>query len=258
MKILFLGDIFGDAGREAVKQLVPRVKSEHRVDFVVANCENSSGGLGVTPKIAEELFAIPIDVLTSGNHIFHHKEILPYLHQNQKILRPANFLPQSPGRGAWVGEVYAGVRLGVLNLIGQVFMPGPYNSPFEAAERELDRMKADIILVDMHAEASSEKMAMGRYLDGRVSAVVGTHTHVPTADERIFPGGTAYLTDLGMTGPYDSIIGMRKEEVIQKYVKGIQEKYKPATGEATLSGAVLDIEESTGKARTIQRVHLKL
>src|SRR4030095_1937733 len=204
MKILFLGDIFGDAGVEAVRHLVPRVKTEHRVDFVVANCENSAGGMGVTPKIAEELFATPINVLTSGNHIFHHKEILPYLQQNFKILRPANFLPQAPGRGSWVGEVYAGVRVGVLNLIGQVFRPGTYNSPFEAAERELDKMKADLILVDMHAEASSEKMAIARYLDGRVSAVLGTHTHVPTADERIFPGGTAYLTDAGMTGAYDS------------------------------------------------------
>lgn len=260
MKILFIGDIFGEAGREAVKRCVPRLRSSLGLDLVIGNCENIAAGMGVTPRLAEELFAASVDVLTSGNHIYHHKEIISYLEQNPKILRPANFFAKAPGRGSWIGEVYAGVKVAVINLIGQVFMPGPYNSPFVQVDQELENLKgdADLIIVDMHAEASSEKMAMGRYLDGKVSAVLGTHTHVPTADETVLPGGTAYITDVGMTGPHDSIIGMRKEEILQKYTMGIPQKYQPASGDARLSGVVLDIEESTGKTRSIQRVQEKL
>jgi hypothetical protein len=259
MKILFLGDIFGEAGREAVKQLVPKLRSSLGLDFVIGNCENIAAGMGVTPKLANELLAVPIEVLTSGNHIYHHKEIIPFLENNARLLRPANFLPKSPGRGTWAGEVYAGVRLAVINLIGQVFMPGPYNSPFAQVDQELEKLKgnADIIVVDMHGEASSEKMAMGIYLDGRVAAVLGTHTHIPTADETLLPKGTAYITDVGMCGPFRSIIGMRQEEVLQKYVTGVSNKYQPAKDDARLSGVVMDIEESTGKARTIRRIQEK-
>jgi metallophosphoesterase (TIGR00282 family) len=259
MKILFLGDIFGDAGCEAVKKLVPKVRTEQHIDFVIGNCENAVKGMGITPKVAEDFFAIPLHVLTSGNHIYHHKEIVDYIVRTPKLLRPANYIGAAPGRGLWMGEVYSGVKVAVLNLIGQVFM-GPANSPFEAADRELEKVKgeADIVIVDMHGEATSEKTAIAHYLDGRVSAVLGTHTHIPTADERILPKGTAFVSDVGMCGPYDSIIGMQKEIVVQKYVTGVPEKYRPATGDGRLSGAILDIEESTGKARSIQRIQEKL
>ncbi len=255
MKILFLGDIFGDAGLLAVKKLVPPLCAEQKIDLVVANCENAVGGLGITPKVAEELFSLPIHVLTSGNHLFHYKEILDYLPRQPKLLRPANYLSVCPGAGSWSGEIYAGIRVGVINLIGQVYM-APANNPFEAVERELEKIRygSDLILVDMHAEASSEKIAMGWFLDGRVAAVVGTHTHVQTADERILPQGTAYITDLGMTGPYDSVIGMNREEAVVKFKTGIQNRLRPATGDVRLSGVILDIEESTGKARSIQRI----
>ncbi|MFO1520369.1 MAG: TIGR00282 family metallophosphoesterase [bacterium] len=259
MKILFLGDIFGDAGREAVRRLVPKVRQEHNIDFVIGNCENAVNGMGITPKVAEEFFAVPLNVLTSGNHIFHHKDIQDYIAKTPKLLRPANYLASMPGKGVWMGEVYAGVKLAVINLIGQVFM-GAANNPFEAADRELKNVEgeADIILVDMHGEATSEKTAMAHYLDGRVSAVFGTHTHIPTADERVLPKGTAYITDVGMCGPYDSIIGMQKEIVVQKFVTGMHNKYLQATGDARLSGAIVDVEENTGKARSIQRIQEKL
>ncbi len=259
MKILFLGDIFGDAGQKAVRVGVPKIREAHKIDFVIGNCENAVNGTGITPKIAQDFLSIPIDVLTSGNHIFHFKEILDYLPKTPRLLRPANYPDKAPGKGVWMGEVYSGVKVAVINLIGQVFM-SPANNPFERVELELKKVEseADIIVVDMHGEASSEKKAMAVYLDGRVSAVLGTHTHVPTADEMILPQGTAFITDVGMCGPYDSIIGMKKELVLQKYLTAVYEKYKPATEDARLSGVILDIEESTGKTRSIQRIQEKI
>lgn len=255
MNILFIGDIFGEAGREAVKKLVPKLRSSLKLDFVIANCENVVNGLGVNPKAAEELFEAKVDVLTSGNHIYHFKEIFSYIQGNPRLLKPLNYLATTPGRGSWVGEVYAGIRIAVINLIGQVFM-APADSPFAAVDRELNNLRGqyDIAIVDMHAETTSEKMAMGRYLDGRVAAVLGTHTHVPTADETIFPGGTAYISDVGMSGPYDSVIGMDKEIVIQKYTTGIPVRYQPAKLDARLSAVLLEVEESNGKAKSIRRI----
>jgi metallophosphoesterase (TIGR00282 family) len=259
MKILFIGDIFGEPGREAVKKIVPKLRASGGVDFVIGNCENAAGGDGITPKLANELFAVPVDVLTSGNHIYHYKEIVDYIERTPRLLRPANYLSNAPGRGSWMGEVGLGIKVAVINLIGQVFM-GPANSPFEVADRELQQIEkeADIIIVDMHGEATSEKKAIGLYLDGRVSAVLGTHTHVPTADETIFPQGTAYITDVGMSGPYDSVIGVQKEIIIQKFTKGFNPHYEPAKADARLSGAIVDVDESSGKARSIERIQEKL
>ncbi|MBI3332674.1 MAG: TIGR00282 family metallophosphoesterase [Candidatus Omnitrophica bacterium] len=255
MKILLIGDVVGAPGRDAVKALVPILKARHRIDFVIVNCENIAAGAGVTPKTAEELLSAGADMLTSGQHIWRYREIIPFLGQEPRLLRPANYPPAAPGFGAYVYNSRHGAPVGVLNLLGRVFME-PVDDPFRAADRWVEelRKKTPVILVDMHAEATSEKVAMGWYLDGRVSAVVGTHTHIQTADERILPKGTAYLTDLGMTGPYDSVIGREVEPVLGRFLTGLPSRYDVAKGNVLLCGALVELDPNTGKALKIERV----
>ncbi|MBI1909017.1 MAG: TIGR00282 family metallophosphoesterase [Deltaproteobacteria bacterium] len=259
MKILLIGDIFGEPGREAVRLGLPSLIAEHKIDFVIANCENAAHGRGVTPKIANDLLAQKINVLTSGNHIWDQKEIMPYIQENRRLLKPANYPPGSPGQGACIYNDYMGVRVGVINLEGLVHMT-PKDCPFRTTDRILAEWQGqtDIVVVDMHAEATSEKRAIGWYLDGRVTAVIGTHTHVPTADEEILPGGTAVLTDVGMTGPYDSVIGLAKEVALKRFTSRIPEKFEVALGDPRLSAVLIDADERSGKARSIQRIQKKV
>ena len=258
MKTLFIGDIVGSPGRRIVKHSLAALEAEHGVDLVIANCENAAAGFGITPALVEELLGAGIDVLTSGNHIFDRKEILPFFASGSAdghLLRPANYPDGTPGTGLFLGQTQTGTPYAVLNLQGRVFMPS-IDCPFHTADRLLASLPPTtrLILVDMHAETTSEKQAMGWHLDGRVSAVVGTHTHVPTADERILPHGTAYITDVGMTGPYDSIIGNVKEDVLQRFLTGLPNRLEVASGNVRLCGAVLDIDENTGRARRIMRL----
>ncbi|HUB08456.1 MAG TPA: TIGR00282 family metallophosphoesterase [Myxococcales bacterium] len=260
MKVLFLGDIVGKPGRRAVRELMPRVVGRHQVDLTVANCENAAGGAGITPEAAEELLACQIQVLTSGNHIWDKKDIVPYLEQNRgPLLRPANYPAGSPGKGAMVVETPDGRKLGVLNVEGRVFMK-TLDDPFRRADEELAKLSAvtKCILVDMHCEATSEKNAMGVHLDGRVSAVVGSHTHVQTADERILPGGTAYITDVGMCGPLDSIIGVKKELALQRFLTQRPMPFETARNLTYLQGAVVTIDDATGKGVAIERIRERL
>jgi len=257
LKVLFLGDVFGKPGRNAVKRLVPRLISRHGLDLVVANAENVANGAGVTPEGAEELLAAEVDLLTSGNHIWSKREIVPYLEApGSRLLRPANYPEGAPGRGHLAIETPDGRKLGVLNLEGRVFMKD-LDDPFRLAERLVEDLKSQgckAILVDMHCDATSEKNAMGWFLDGRVSAVLGTHTHVQTADARVLPGGTAYITDVGMCGPWDSVIGVRKELVLDRFLSQRPVSFEPAKRDVFLQGAIVDIDESTGRARAIERV----
>lgn len=257
MKVLFLGDVFGKPGRQAVQRAVPRLISRLGVDLVVANAENSAGGSGVTPDSADELLACEIDLLTSGNHIWQKREIVAYLERpGSRLLRPANYPAGAPGRGRGVAETPDGRRLGVINLEGRVFMKS-LDDPFQVVEEELAALRKDgctCVLVDMHCEATSEKTAMGWHLDGRVSAVLGTHTHVQTADERILPGGTAFVTDVGMCGPMDSVIGVRKELVLERFLTQRPMAFEPARQDVWVQGAVVEIDDATGKARSIVRV----
>jgi metallophosphoesterase (TIGR00282 family) len=256
MRILFIGDTVGKAGRSIVRQYLKTLQEELAADVTILNCENAAAGFGVTPKIADEFFDWGIDVLTSGNHVWDKKEIVPYLSNNTRILRPANYPADNPGRGLAVLKTRSGERAAVLNLQGRVFMP-PTDDPFRVADAELAKIPKDVkvIFVDMHGEATSEKMAMGWYLDGRVSAVVGTHTHIPTADETILPGGTAFITDVGMAGPFLSVIGVIKEDVIRRFLTSIPEKFESASQDARLNAVLVDIDSSTGKARNIERIH---
>jgi len=257
MKVLMIGDVVARPGRIAVLDRIQDLREQHAIDLVVMNAENVAGGFSITPSLADELFAAGIDVMTSGNHIFDKREVIPYIERNGRLLRPANYPPGTPGHGLWVGEV-RGVRVAVLNLIGRVFMQ-PLDDPFRRADELLDTLDPDVRvrLVDMHAEATSEKYAMGWHLDGRVSAVVGTHTHVQTADERILAGGTAYLTDLGMTGSYAGVIGMNREDVIARFTTAMYKRAEHATGDVRICGALIDIDESTGRAREISRLSVK-
>lgn len=256
MKILFIGDTVGKAGRSIVHQYLKELQETLAVDLTILNCENAAAGFGVTPKIADELFDWGIDVLTSGNHIWDKKEIMPYLSTNSRLLRPANYPEDNPGRGLTILKTRSGEEAAVLNLQGRVFMP-PTDDPFRVADAELAKIPNHIkvIFVDMHGEATSEKVAMGWYLDGRVSAVVGTHTHIPTADETILPGGTAFLTDVGMAGPFHSVIGVIKEEVIRRFLTSIPDKFEAASLDARLNAVFVDVDSATGKARSIERIH---
>lgn len=259
MKVLFVGDIFGKPGRTAVRRLVPRLLAAERIDFAVGNSENAKGGSGVTPEAAEELLGAGLDLLTCGNHTWSKKEILPYLSRpDSRQLRPENYPSGTPGRGHAVLEK-RGLRLGVLNLEGRTFMR-PLECPFRAADRVVEELRRETpcILVDMHCEATSEKNAMGHYLDGRVSAVIGSHTHVQTADERLLPRGTAYLTDAGMCGPWDSVVGARKELAIQRFLTQRPSGREVASGEIYLQGALVEVDEATGRARSIRRVQQRL
>jgi metallophosphoesterase (TIGR00282 family) len=261
VKVLFLGDVFGKPGRLAVVRNVPRLIARDAIDLVVVNGENASAGIGITPDAAEELLAAEVDLLTSGNHIWAKREILPYLDQpGALLLRPANYPPGTPGRGRAVLSTPDGRRLGVLNLEGRVFMKN-LDDPFRVADAELAALRAEgatAVLVDVHCEATSEKAALAWYLDGRVSAVLGTHTHVQTADERILPGGTAFLTDVGMCGPCDSVIGMKKELMLERFLTQRPAAFEPARRDVWLQGAVLDLDEQTGKARSIVRLQERL
>ena len=256
MKVLFIGDVVARPGRVAVLERIQDLREQHGIDLAVMNAENVAGGFSITPSLADQLFASGIDVMTSGNHIFDKREVIPYIERQPRLLRPANYPPNTPGSGIWIGEV-RGVRIAVMNLIGRVFM-GPADDPFRAADSLLSTLTPDIKvrLVDMHAEATSEKVAMGWFLDGRVSGVVGTHTHVQTADERILSQGTAYLTDIGMTGSYAGVIGMDRNDVITRFTSAVYKRADHSTGDVRICAAVIDIDETTGRAREISRLSL--
>jgi len=258
LTVLMIGDVFGEPGRRAVLSLLPGLRREHELDLVIANVENAAAGFGVTPPLARAFLEGGVDVMTSGNHIWDRKEILEYIVKENLLLRPANYPPGTPGVGAVV--VKAGAhRVAVLNLQGRVFM-AELDCPFRKADEELPRLREEtpVILVDMHAEATSEKQAMGWYLDGRASAVIGTHSHVQTADERILPGGTAFLTDVGMTGPVDSVIGVARERAMQRFLTGLPVRFEPAKGPAALHAVVVRIDPDSGKALEIRRLRALL
>jgi metallophosphoesterase (TIGR00282 family) len=258
VRIAILGDVNGRAGRQVVATQLPRLIAGRGIDFVVANVENAADGFGITPELGEELLACGIDCMTSGNHIWDKTEILEYLPGQPRLLRPLNYPERAPGRGLYVGETAAGVPVAVINLMGRVFMP-PCENPFPAVDEALKRLegRTAVILVDMHAEATSEKEAMGHFLDGRVTAVVGTHTHVQTADEAVLPGGTGYITDLGMTGPYDSIIGIEKDLALRKFLTGMPVRFTTAKRDARMCGVVLEVDEANGRALAIERFQLR-
>lgn len=259
MKILFIGDIVGSPGREAIKKSIGPLKQELEIDFVIANAENASGGSGITSKVADELFSYGVDVLTSGDHIWKKTEIFELINREERILRPLNFPSGAPGRGAAVFKAKNGLKVGVINVNGRVFMEAlecPFKTTLAASEELAKETK--IIIVDIHAEATSEKVALGWYLDGKVSAVLGTHTHIQTADEKILPKGTAYLTDAGMTGPYDSVIGRRVEDVLTRFLSSIPVRFEVAQENIQLHGALVEIDEKSGKAISILRVQKKL
>jgi hypothetical protein len=257
VKVLFIGDIFGQPGRRIVKEMLPALREEFAPDLVLANGENAAAGFGITPALVEELLDLGIAVLTSGNHIWDKKEILPYLAERAdgRLLRPANYPRGVPGQGLYLGCTQAGLRYAVLNLQGRVFMP-TIDCPFRTADALLGQIPEEvrIRIVDVHAEATSEKQALGWYLDGRVTAALGTHTHVPTADEMVLPKGTAYITDLGMTGPYDSVIGIEKESIIKKFLDQIPARFEVAKGDVRFSAVLVEADPATGRALAIQRV----
>lgn len=259
VRILFVGDIVGRPGRQAVSRHLDRLIDRHAVDLVVANGENAAAGFGLTVDIARELFDLGIDVITSGNHIWDKKEILGYLHRQPALLRPANYPPGVPGVGSGVFSTSAGVRIGVLNLEGRVFM-NALDCPFRAADALLAELhrQTPIVLVDFHAEATSEKVAMGCYLDGRVSALAGTHTHVQTADERVLPGGTGYITDAGMTGSRDAVIGIRKELAVEKFLTQLPVRFEVAKKDPVLCGVLFTIDVGTGRALGVKRIQEEL
>ncbi len=258
MNILFVGDVVGSPGRRALSEALGSVIDKRRIDFTIVNVENAAGGFGLTNELFEDLSKMPIDVFSSGNHIWDKKEIYEALNASDRLLRPANYPPGNPGRGVTVQRTPAGIPVAVLNLQGQVFMPANADSPFRVADEEIARLETKVIVVDMHAEATSEKMAMGWYLDGRVSAVLGTHTHVPTADETLLPGGTAYQTDVGMTGAYEGIIGFSKDRIIEKFLSQTPRSFETAKRDIRLSGAVVGVDEATGKATGIERVQVRV
>ncbi len=259
MRVLFIGDIIGRPGRRSLEVILGKLISDQGIDFTIANGENAAGGMGITPTVAMEIFHQGVDVLTSGNHIWAKKEIIPFLNEERRLLRPANYPDPVPGRGSGVFPSRNGIRVGVLNLEGRVFMRH-LDCPFRIGGKEVEKLReqTDIILIDFHAEATSEKMAMGWYFNGKVSAVLGTHTHVQTGDERILDGGTAYITDVGMTGPLDSVIGIRKQVALERLLTQIPWKFDVANENIELQGVLLDIDEGTGKSQTIQRIRIPL
>lgn len=255
MKILFIGDIIGRPGRQLLRDLLPRLVDQHMIDLVIANGENAAAGFGLTPDVVSELFDLGVDVLTTGNHVWDKRDGLVCLDQESALLRPANYPEGAPGRGVGVYETATGVAVAVVNLEGRVFMNG-LDCPFRKADVILEGLGPEqrIVIVDFHAEATSEKGALGAYLDGRVSAVIGTHTHVQTADERVMPGGTAFISDAGMSGARDSVIGIRKELSVQRFLTQMPVRYEIAKKDPVLCGVVVSIDESTGKAQKIERI----
>jgi len=252
--ILFIGDVIGRQGRNAVERLLPGIVREFSIDFAIANGENAAGGFGLTRKIADDLMALGVNVLTSGNHIWDRREVVGELDSMPNVLRPLNYPPRLPGRGWSVYETGRGVKVCVINLSGRVFMQ-PLDCPFRAVDAVLPQGQNAVTLVDMHAEATSEKVAMGWYLDGRVAAVVGTHTHVQTSDERVLPGGTAYITDVGMTGPFDSVIGVDKAAIIERFLTGIPARFECAGGDVRLSAVVVSVDGRSRRAVAITRLN---
>ena len=263
MNILFIGDIFGSPGRRIVREHIGYLREAHQVELVIMNAENAAGGFGITPQLAEDLFDLGADVLTTGNHVWDKRELIDYMNsapadsrqRPRRVLRPANLLPGLPGYGVFEGVTESGVPFAVVDLMGRVFMNGT-NDPFHAVNDLLRGIQARVIVVDFHAEATSEKVAMGWHLDGRVTAVLGTHTHVPTADERVLPGGTAYQTDVGMSGPYDGVIGVEKELVLHRFLTGMPGKFEPAKGNPKMCAALISCDPHTGRATRIQRIML--
>src|SRR6202165_894418 len=261
MQILFIGDIFGSPGRKILRDHMPQLVQTHKVDLVIANAENAAGGFGLTPALADEFFELGCDVLTTGNHVWDKREIIEYFKSANgdpnsrawRVLRPANYSDAVPGVGLFEGVTRAGQRYAVINLQGRVFMHNA-DDPFRKVDELLKQVTAKVIVVDIHAEATSEKIALGWYLDGRVTAVLGTHTHVPTADERVLPGGTAYITDVGMSGPYDGVIGVKKELIVGKFLVNMPTRFEAATGDVRLCAVVVDCDEQTGRAREITRL----
>lgn len=252
MKILFTGDMVGSAGRQVFQRITSRLREEGRVDLVIANAENAAGGRGPSPDIAEAILSAGANALTLGDHTFDDKKLIPLLDTEPRIVRPANFPPAATGRGMTTLETAEG-PVCIISLIGRVFMD-PADCPFRTADKLIGRANAKTILVDFHAEATSEKIALGRHLDGRVSAVMGTHTHVQTSDESILPGGTAYITDLGMTGPKDSVIGREVEPVVQRFITGMPQKFETSKEDPALEGVIVDVDMATGKAHSIERI----
>lgn len=259
MKILCIGDVFGEPGRRAVREVLPALIRERRIDFVVCNGENAAGGRGLTAKICDEFFELGVDVITSGNHIWDQKEIIAYISEHPRLIRPANYPALQPGAGSVCVTAKNDVPVGVINVEGQLFI-GRVDSPFDAVDRELQQLqgKAEIVIVDMHAEASSEKRAMGWHCAGRATAVVGSHTHIPTADAQILPGGTAYISDQGMTGPYDSIIGMDKEVALKRLIGHLPRQFQVATDDIRFCGALIEANEKNGQADSIERIEIKV
>ncbi|UCD55786.1 MAG: TIGR00282 family metallophosphoesterase [Candidatus Omnitrophota bacterium] len=259
MKVLFIGDIVGEPGRKAVKALLPGIIRKRKINCVIANAENSAGGSGITPPIAKELKSYKLDVITSGDHIWKRREIVEILDREQTILRPLNYPKEAPGFGSAIIELPEhGVKIGVVNLVGRVFMQA-VECPFRTSREEVGRMRkiTPNIFVDMHAEATSEKIALGWYLDGLVTAVMGTHTHVQTADEKILPEGTAYITDVGMTGPFDSVIGRKKEQILTRFITQMPTRFQMADADIWLNAVVIDFDDKTGKANSIERIQKK-
>jgi metallophosphoesterase (TIGR00282 family) len=259
LNILFVGDVVGSPGRKIVHDRLADIIAQRKVDLCIVNGENSASGFGITPRLAEELFAAGAEVITGGNHIWDRKEIMDFFPHEPRLLRPANFPNGSPGSGLYVGRAKNGVGYAVLNLQGRTFMVA-LDDPFRAAMEQLSKIPPDVkvIVVDMHAEATSEKQAMGWYLDGKVSAVLGTHTHVPTADEHVLPGGTAYITDAGMTGPHNSIIGMNKEGALQRFLDAMPARFSVAEDDVQMNTVLIDVDEATGHARSIERLNFRL
>ncbi len=259
MRILFVGDIFGRPGRTICKQLLPELVSTRKVDLLIANGENAAGGFGLTPLLVDELLDLGIDVLTTGNHIWDKREIIEFFQNADggaaRVLRPANYPSGTPGHGVYEGTTRGGVPYAVVNLQGRVFLPDN-DDPFRKADDLLAQIQAKVILVDFHAEATSEKVAMGWYLNGRVTAVLGTHTHIPTADTRVLPGGTAFQTDVGMTGPYDSVIGVQKELVLQRFLTQMPARWEAAEGDVQFCGVLIECDPTTGKATSVERIML--
>lgn len=259
MRILFVGDIVGRPGRNALKNHLNNIVESRGIDLCIANAENSAAGNGITPRLGAELFGLKIDVLTSGNHIFDKKEVLPYFDQEPRLLRPANYPPSAPGKGLWVGTARNGVRYAVLNLQGRVFMPS-IDCPFRTCENLLTALAPEIkvIFVDFHAEATAEKQAMGWYFDGKISALVGTHTHVATADEQVLPAGTAYISDVGMTGPHNSIIGVSKDIILPKFINQMPARFETAEGDVRINAVEVEVNPETGRALRIERFSMKV
>ena len=264
MNILFVGDVFGSAGRHIVREHLPHVMETNEVDLLVINGENAAGGFGITPSIAEEIFDLGAHVITTGNHIWDKREIIEYLNSAngneaslaRRVLRPANYPVGSPGFGWYEGRTRSGVAYCVVNLQGRVFMTSN-DDPFRYADQLLKQITAKVILVDFHAEATSEKISLGWYLEGRVTAVLGTHTHVPTADEQVLPGGTAVQTDVGMTGPYDGVIGVQKEQILARFLTNMPARFEAATDDVRLCATLIDCDPTTGRATAVQRIMLR-